>query len=45
MVRIFGLNISTLNITSLFKMSVMVSPWADARGLNKIINIEPVIKG
>lgn len=44
MVRIFGLNINVLNIKLLFKMSVIVSPRADARGLNKIINVEPVIK-
>lgn len=44
MVRIFGLDINVLNIKPLFKMSVTVSPRADARGLNKIINVEPVIK-
>lgn len=44
MVRIFGLNINVLNIKPLFKMSVIVSPRDDARELNKIINVEPVIK-
>lgn len=44
MVRIFRSNINVLNDKSLFKMSVIVSLRANARGLNKIINVEPVIK-
>lgn len=38
------MNINVLNIKPLLKMSVIVSCRADARGLNKIINVEPVIK-
>lgn len=44
MVRIFGLDINVLNIKPLFKMSVIVCSRADGRGLNKITNVEPVIK-